>query len=54
MAEAANHTQRCLTEEEAPHKWNEAWGQLFSGGIPHDYKDRVEFLSLDLSDFLLS
>jgi hypothetical protein len=50
MAEAANHTARCRTEEEAPHKWNEAWGQLFSGGIPHDYGERVAFLKAELEN----
>lgn len=49
MAEAANWNARCITEEEAPHKWNEAWGQLFDSGIPHDYAERIEFLEKELS-----
>ena len=48
MAEAANWNARCVTEEEAPHKWNEAWGQMFSTGIPHDYGERIEFLENEL------
>lgn len=50
MAEAANHTSRCLTEEQAPHKWNEAWGQMFSGGIPHEYPERIEYLQQELKN----
>jgi hypothetical protein len=48
MAEAANWNARCITEEEAPHKWNEAWGQMFSGGIPHDYAERIAYLEREL------
>jgi len=48
MAQAANWNSRCITEEEAPHKWNEAWGQMFSSGIPHDYGERIEFLKNEL------
>ena len=48
MAEAANWEARCVTEEEAPHKWNEAWGQMFTSGIPHDYAERIEFLENEL------
>jgi hypothetical protein len=50
MAEAANHLARCNTEQEAPHKWNEAWGQLFSGAIPHEYPARIEFLENELKE----
>jgi len=50
MAEAANWNARCITEEEAPHKWNEAWGQMFSGGIPHDYPNRIAFLQEELKN----
>jgi hypothetical protein len=48
MAEAANWNARCITEEQAPVKWNEAWGQMFSGAIPHDYGERIEFLENEL------
>ena len=50
MAEAANWNARCLTEEEAPHKWTEAWGQMFSNGIPHDYRERIDFLEKELAN----
>ena len=50
MAEAANHLARCKTEEEAPHKWNEAWAQLFSGAIPHEYPERIAFLEEELKN----
>ena len=45
MAEAANWNARCITEEQAPVKWTEAWGQMFPGSIPHDYAERIEFLT---------
>ena len=48
MAEAANWNARCITEEQAPVKWTEAWGQMFSGSIPHDYGERIEFLENEL------
>ncbi len=50
MAEAANWNARCITEEEAPHKWNEAWGQMFSGGIPHEYPERIAYLENELKN----
>ena len=50
MAEAANWNARCITEDEAPHKWNEAWGQMFGGGIPHEYPDRIAFLKEELKN----
>ena len=48
MADAANWNARVNTEQEAPHKWNEAWGQMFQSNIPHDYQDRVKFLQEEL------
>ena len=48
MAEAANWNARCITEEQAPVKWTEAWGQMFPGSIPHDYAERIEFLENEL------
>lgn len=48
MAAAEQWNTRCITEEQAPHKWNEAWGQMFSGGIPHEYADRIAYLEKEL------
>ena len=48
MADAANWNARCITEMEAPHKWAEAWGQMFQTEIPHEYKDRVAYLEKEL------
>lgn len=45
---AKNWEQRLKTEYEAPHKWNEAWGELFNRGIPGEYKERMEFLKNEL------
>lgn len=42
-ADAKNWEQRLKSEQEAPHKWNEAWGSLFNNGVPHDYKDKIEY-----------
>jgi hypothetical protein len=50
MAEAANWNARCITEEKAPHVWNEAWGQMFAGALPHDYGERIEFLEQELKN----
>mmetsp|Transcript_1371 Transcript_1371/g.2224 ORF Transcript_1371/g.2224 Transcript_1371/m.2224 type:complete len:105 (+) Transcript_1371:102-416(+) len=41
-AEAKNWEQRLKQEQEAPHKWNEAWGSLFNNGVPHEYSSRIE------------
>lgn len=48
MADAANWNARVITEIEAPHKWNEAWGQMFQTEIPHDYKERIKYLEEEL------
>jgi hypothetical protein len=48
-ADAKNWESRLRTEYEAPHKWNEAWGELFSRGIPGEYGARIEFLKDELS-----
>lgn len=42
-ADAKNWEQRLKSEQEAPHKWNEAWGSLFNNGVPHDYKEKIEY-----------
>ena len=47
-AEAKNWEQRVLTEQEAPHKWNEAWGSLFNNGVPHEYNARIKYLEEEL------
>lgn len=44
LADAKNWEQRLITEQEAPHKWAEAWGSLFDNGIPHEYDARIKFL----------
>ncbi len=45
---AKNWEQRLKTEYEAPHKWNEAWGELFNRGIPGEYKEKIEYLKDEL------
>lgn len=47
--DAKNWEVRLKTEYEAPHKWNEAWGELFNRGIPGEYKERMEYLKDELS-----
>lgn len=47
---AKNWEGRLRTEYEAPHKWNEAWGELFNNGIPGEYGARAEFLSNELNN----
>jgi hypothetical protein len=42
-ADAKNWEQRLHSEQEAPHKWNEAWGSLFNNGVPHDYNERIKY-----------
>ena len=48
MADAANWNARVITELEAPHKWAEAWGEMFQTEIPHEYKERVKYLEAEL------
>ena len=44
-ADAKNWEQRLHTEQEAPQKWNEAWGELFNtSGVPHEYGKRIQYL----------
>lgn len=43
-AEAKNWEQRLKTEQEAPHRWNEAWGSLFQNDVPHEYSSRIAYL----------
>jgi hypothetical protein len=47
-ADAKNWEQRLRSEQEAPHKWNEAWGSLFSNGVPHDYKEKIAHYEAEL------
>jgi hypothetical protein len=44
MSEMKNWEQRVLTEMEAPHKWNEAWGDFFAKGIPIEYGEKIKYL----------
>jgi hypothetical protein len=44
LADAKNWEQRLITEQEAPHKWNESWGELFNSGVPHEYNQRIKYL----------
>ena len=44
LAEVKNWEQRIQQEQEAPHKWNEAWGELFKNDLPHEYPSRVKYL----------
>lgn len=48
LADAKNWEQRLITEQEAPHKWNEAWGELFDNGVPHEYSKRIKYLEEQL------
>mmetsp|Transcript_8219 Transcript_8219/g.16781 ORF Transcript_8219/g.16781 Transcript_8219/m.16781 type:complete len:101 (+) Transcript_8219:49-351(+) len=42
-ADAKNWEQRLRSEQEAPHKWNEAWGSIFDNGVPHDYQEKIKY-----------
>ena len=44
LADAKNWEQRLITEQEAPHRWTESWGELFDSGVPHDYDKRIKYL----------
>lgn len=44
MADAKNFESTVKTEMEAPHKWNETWGELFFNGVPFEYPDRIAYL----------
>ena len=37
-------------ELEAPHKWNNAWGEFFRvpGGVPQEYNERIEYIEAEL------
>jgi hypothetical protein len=48
LAQAKNWEDRLRSEAEAPHIWNESWGELFTDGIPHEYAKRVEYLEKKL------
>ncbi len=48
LAEARNWEDRLRTEQEAPHRWNESWGELFDNGVPHEYTKRLEYLEKQL------
>ncbi len=48
LADAKNWEQRLITEQEAPHKWSEAWGELFDNGVPHEYNKRIKYLEEQL------
>ncbi len=52
-ADAQNWEQRVKGELEAPHKWNETWGQLFSGGAPTSYPERTQYLQDELKNIPL-
>ena len=47
-ADAQNWNQRVKGELEAPHTWNETWGQLFGKGVPLEYGDRAKYLEEEL------
>ena len=49
MADSRNYENVCKTEAEAPHKWNETWGQLFFKGVPFEYKERIAYLEKELA-----
>lgn len=48
-SDVANWEQRIKNELESCHKWNEAWGEMFSNGVPFDYQGRIEYLRQELS-----
>lgn len=50
LAEAKNWEDRLRTEQEAIHKWNEAWGGLFKDNVPHEYDDRLNYLKSKLQE----
>ncbi|KAJ1440536.1 hypothetical protein B484DRAFT_443414 [Ochromonadaceae sp. CCMP2298] len=41
-ADCKNWEQRLRSEQEAPTKWNEAWGSLFDNGVPHEQVARIK------------
>ncbi len=43
-----NWEQRIISEMESVHKWNDNWTELFDTGVPHDYKQRIEFLEKEV------
>jgi hypothetical protein len=47
-AEAKNWEDRVRTEQEAPHRWAETWGELFDNGVPHTYDERIKHLESKL------
>ena len=49
QAQAKNWEDRLKIESEAPHKWNENWGELFPSGVPHDYSERIKYLEAEVN-----
>jgi hypothetical protein len=49
QADAKNWEDRLRTEAEAPHKWNESWGELFNNGVPHDYSERIKYFEKEVA-----
>ncbi len=49
QAVAKNWEDRLKIEADAPHKWNENWGELFDNGVPHDYGERIKYLQNEIS-----
>jgi hypothetical protein len=43
--------QRVKTELESGRKWDENWGTLFNGEVPHNYTDRIKYLEKELKGF---
>lgn len=50
LAVAKNWEDRVKSETESVHAWNEAWGQLFNDGLPHDYEERKRYLQKKIEE----
>eukprot|EP01041_Mallomonas_annulata_P005586 gene5586-11261_t len=48
VADQQNWEQRVKSELESATKWNDNWGELFKGDVPHDYEGRIKHLEEQL------
>jgi len=40
-----------ITEMEAPHNWNAAWGEFFAKGVPIEYGERIKYLEEEMKKY---
>lgn len=50
LAEAKNWDDRLKKEADAPHRWNETWGELFDNGVPNEYDARKKYFEKKLEE----